>query len=110
MNDVSALLAHWHLGTDQVREQVYRAATPRERERGHALWLLARDWPASQVAEAVAKVREVLERFFAGLAERGDEVKRRGRRALQAQADTFGMPVDPSPSQTAHVDFIVESV
>ncbi len=51
-NDVLAVLGHWQLNLDQVRERVYRAPTPRERERWHALWLLARDWSVEQVAEA----------------------------------------------------------
>jgi transposase len=67
MSDVLALLAHWHLDADQVREHVYRAATPRERERWHALWLLARDWSAAQVADALGRdahtIGEWLERF-----------------------------------------------
>ena len=36
------LLERWKLDVRQVREQMYRASTPRERERWHALWLLAR--------------------------------------------------------------------
>jgi transposase len=55
MNDVLAMLGHWHLDVNAVRERVYRAATPRERERWHALWLLARGWSAVQVAEALER-------------------------------------------------------
>jgi transposase len=55
MNDVTAMLGHWHLDTNGVREQVYRAATPRERERWHALWLLAQGWSAAQVAKALGR-------------------------------------------------------
>ncbi len=36
-SDVLALLQRWQLDVGQVRERVYRAATPRERERWHAL-------------------------------------------------------------------------
>jgi hypothetical protein len=32
---------------------MYRAPTPRERERWHALWLLARGWTAAEVAVAL---------------------------------------------------------
>jgi transposase len=39
----------------QVRDRMYRAPTPRERERWHALWLLARGWSAAQVAEALER-------------------------------------------------------
>ncbi len=50
MNDIQAGLARWGLDLGQVRERVYRAATPRERERWHALWLLAQRWSANKVA------------------------------------------------------------
>lgn len=55
MNDVLALLERWELNLAQARQQMYRAPTPRERERWHALWLLALGWPASQVAEALER-------------------------------------------------------
>jgi transposase len=48
-------LARWHLDVTTVRELVYRAGDPRERERWHALWLLARGWSAAQVAEALGR-------------------------------------------------------
>ena len=37
MNDIAAGLARWGLDLRQVRERLYRAPTPRERERWHAL-------------------------------------------------------------------------
>jgi transposase len=43
-----------------------------------------------------AKVREHIDAFFAGLAQRADEVKQRCRRELQAQADALA--VKPSPA------------
>jgi transposase len=52
MNDVLAMLGRWQLGAKAVRERLYRAPTPRERERWHAVWLLARARTAAQVAEA----------------------------------------------------------
>lgn len=67
MNDVLALFEHWHVDLRHVREQVYRAPTPRERERWHALWLLARGWSQAQVADALERdahtVGEWVERF-----------------------------------------------
>ena len=53
MNETMALLAHWELDLRQLRERRYRAPTPRERERWHALWLLAQDWSAAHVATAL---------------------------------------------------------
>lgn len=55
MNEMLTLLGHWQLTLDEVRERVYRASTPRERERWHALWLLARDWSVEQVGEALGR-------------------------------------------------------
>lgn len=51
-NEVTRALARWHLDLATVRTLVYRAPTPRERERWHALWLLARGWAAADVAVA----------------------------------------------------------
>jgi len=55
MDDIGRLLKQWQLDTRAVRERMYRAPTPRERERWHALWLLARGWSAAQVAEALER-------------------------------------------------------
>ena len=50
MGEVAAVLARWRLGVRQARERMYRAPTPRERERWHALWLLAQGWAATKAA------------------------------------------------------------
>lgn len=55
MNDMVALLGYWQLDVQGVRERMYNAPTPRERERWHAVWLLARGWSAAQVAEALGR-------------------------------------------------------
>ena len=55
MDDVSGLLKQWQLDVRAVRERMYRAPTPRERERWHALWLLAQGWSSVQVAEALER-------------------------------------------------------
>ena len=47
------VLERWALDLGQVRERMYRAPTPRERERWHALWLVARGWSAAPVATAL---------------------------------------------------------
>jgi len=53
MDDISALLQQWNLDIVYVRRQMYRAPTPRERERWHALWLAAQGWSAVHIAEAL---------------------------------------------------------
>lgn len=45
MDSIGALLEKRPLDERAVRERVYRAETPHERERWHALWLLAQGWP-----------------------------------------------------------------
>jgi transposase len=67
MNDILVLLNKWQLDLKTVRTRVYRAPTPRERERWHALWLLAKGWSAAEVAEALDRdphtIGEWLESF-----------------------------------------------
>lgn len=55
MNEITALFQQWELDERDVRDRMYRAPNPRERERWHALWLLARGWSAAQVAEALER-------------------------------------------------------
>ncbi len=55
MNDIAAMLNRWGVGVRQVRERMYRAPTPRARERWHALWLLAQGWSANQVAASLER-------------------------------------------------------
>jgi len=45
----------WNLDLPAVRTLVYRAPTPRERERWHALWLLAQGWAIADVAVALER-------------------------------------------------------
>ena len=76
-----------------------------------AIW----DWVRQEVTAntcfgTAAKVREKVDAFFAGLAERTSEVKARCRRELQAQADALAVTVHQMCPETNHVDFILRSV
>lgn len=68
--DVTGALERWALDVDEVRVRMYDAPTPRERERWHALWLLAQGWPAARVADALGRdphtVGSWLTRFLTG--------------------------------------------
>ena len=55
MAEMVAALAQWDLDLRQVRDRMYRAPTPRERERWHALWLLAQGWSANKVADLLER-------------------------------------------------------
>jgi hypothetical protein len=69
--DLLGALGRWHLDLPAVRTLVYRAPTPRERERWHALWLLARGWPAADVAAALARDPHTLGAWRAGFCRDG---------------------------------------
>ena len=55
MDDVVAMLSRWGMDVGQVRRRIYRATDARERERWHALWLLAQGWSAVKVAKALER-------------------------------------------------------
>jgi Homeodomain-like domain len=55
MEEMGATLARWDLDVTEVRQRIYRSSSPRERERWHAMWLLARGWTAGQVADALGR-------------------------------------------------------
>jgi transposase len=76
-----------------------------------AIW----DWIREEVTAntcfgTAAKVREKVDAFFAGLAQRTTEVKRRCRRQLQAQADALVAAAHQMFTETNHVDFTLPSV
>jgi len=54
-DELEEALSRWQVDSATVRERMYRAPTPRERERWHALWLLARGWSEAQVATALER-------------------------------------------------------
>jgi transposase len=88
MNDVLTMFERWELDLKAAREHVYRAPTPRERERWHALWLLARGWSATEVAEA-------LERDAHTIGDWVEDFRQRGASAL-----TFEQTGGPPPPST----------
>lgn len=55
MGEIAAILTRRQLDAGRVRERMYRAPTPRERERRHALWLLVQGWSASKVGELLGR-------------------------------------------------------
>ncbi len=64
MRDIAQLLERWQLDISDVRERMYRSPTPRERERWHALWLLAQGWTALAVAEALEREPHTMGTFL----------------------------------------------
>ena len=71
MRDIVQLLEGWQLDVGEVRERMYRSPTPRERERWHALWLLAQGWTASAVAEALEREPHTIGTWVAAFSDNG---------------------------------------
>ena len=71
MNDMLALLAQWQMDVRGVRERVYRAETPRERERWHAVWLLTTGWSQAQVAKALERDAHTIAEWVDGFCKSG---------------------------------------
>ena len=71
MDEVADVLKRWELDSRAVRERMYRAPTPRERERWHALWLLAEGWSAVQVADALERDPHTIGEWLATVREGG---------------------------------------
>jgi len=64
-------LTRWKLDEGQARDRMYRAPTPRERERWHAVWLVARGWSAARVAEALERDAHTVGGWLTQFRERG---------------------------------------
>ena len=73
MNDLQLVLGRWKLDANAVRERMYRAPTPRERERWHAVWLVARGWSVGQVAGALERDARTVSDWLEDLRQRGPE-------------------------------------
>jgi transposase len=71
MNEVLDVLRRWELDLSAVRQRMYRAPTPRERERWHAVWLLAKGWSAVQVADALERDPHTVGEWLASLRQVG---------------------------------------
>lgn len=59
-SELTEAFARWGMELPTVRKLLYRAPTPRERERWHALWLLARGWTTTDVAVALERDRHTV--------------------------------------------------
>ena len=71
MKDLAQLLERWQLDVGDLRERMYRAPTPRERERWHALWLLAQGRTALAVAQALEREPHTIGAWVAAFSENG---------------------------------------
>lgn len=70
---IAAALERWQMDVAVVLERVYRSPTPRERERWHALWLLAQDWTVARVAETLKRDPHTIARWLVDFVAGGPE-------------------------------------
>ena len=73
MNDMLVTLGCWQLDAKAVRERMYGAATIRERERWHAIWLIARGWTQTEVAEALERDKHTIGEWVTWLDREGPQ-------------------------------------
>lgn len=83
-NELEEALSRWQVDAAAVRERMYRAPTPRERERWHALWLALQGWSTAQGAAALGRNPHTVGSWLARL--------RRDGPAALALAHTGGSP------------------
>ena len=69
--EMGALLERWQLDEAEVRRRMYRAPTPRERERWHAMWLLVQGWTAAAVGRTLDRDAHTIGQWAAMFAEGG---------------------------------------
>ncbi len=92
MDDVLDLLRRWQLDMRQVLERMYRAPTPRERERWHAIWLMGQGWSAAKVAEALGRDAHTIGNWL-------EELRRMGPTALAFEQTGGSPPSSMGPSR-----------
>ncbi len=71
MRDIDRFLQQWKMDVRELRQRLILAPTPRERERWHAIWLLAQGWTASATAEALERDPHTIGRWLAAFGEGG---------------------------------------
>jgi hypothetical protein len=54
-HELEEAVSRWQIDAALVRERMYCAPTPRERERWHALWLVLQGWSRSRVAQGLGR-------------------------------------------------------
>ena len=71
VREVDRLLERWKMNARNLHLRMILELTPRERERWHALWLLAQGWTASATADAWERDPHTIGRWAAASARAG---------------------------------------
>ena len=71
VREIDRFLQQWHMDARDLHRRLILAPTPRERERWHAIWLLAQGWTASATADALGRDPHTIGRWAAAFGEGG---------------------------------------
>ena len=71
MGEIDRFLEQWEMDVPSVHRRLILAPTPRERERWHAVWLLAQGWSASDTAGALSRDPHTIGRWLAAFDQGG---------------------------------------
>ncbi|MDE2842151.1 MAG: helix-turn-helix domain containing protein [Chloroflexota bacterium] len=71
VREIDRFLQQWKMDAKDLHRRLILAPTPRERERWHAIWLLAQGWTASATAEALERDPHTIGRWAGAFAEGG---------------------------------------
>jgi hypothetical protein len=65
VREIDQFLKQWQMDGRDLHRRLILAPTPRERERWHAIWLLAQGWTASGAAQALGRDPHTIGRWAA---------------------------------------------
>ena len=71
VREIDQSLRRWEMNAKDVHRRMILAPTPRERERWHAVWLLAQGWTAATTAEALERDPHTIGRWAWAFGEGG---------------------------------------
>ena len=71
VRQIDRFLEQWQMDARGLHRRLILAPTPRERERWHAIWLLAQGWTASGTVEALGRDPHTIGRWAAAFGEGG---------------------------------------
>ena len=71
VREIDRFLEQWQMDARDLHRRIILSPTPRERERWHAIWLLAQGWTASGTAQALGRDPNTIGRWAAASGEGG---------------------------------------
>ena len=71
VRQIDRFLEQWQMDARDLHRRLILVPTPRERERWHAIWLLAQGWTASGAAQALGRDPHTIGRWAAAFGEGG---------------------------------------